>query len=268
MGLLPEILKTPARRRAWVALVAVLAVAGCETVPETGRSQLIMLDTEAEVQMGATAFQQIRQDLDLIEEGPQVEMLRRIGDRIVDAAEPELRARGFGDLDWDFHLADSPELNAFVVPDGSVVFFKGMVDFLKNEDEIAAVMGHEVGHVVGRHSAERLSQNILIQTGLTGAQLALQSTNPAQREPILAALGLGATVGVQLPYSRAHESEADELGLILMQRAGYDPRAAVGVWERMDAAAEGRPPEFLSTHPDPGSRAERIRELLPEVLEK
>ena len=266
MASLGDILKRPARRWAWLPLSALLAVAGCETVPETGRPQLIMLDSASEIEMGATAFQQIRQELDLIEEGPQADLLREIGGRIVAAAEPELRDRTFGELEWEFHLADSPELNAFVVPDGSVVFYRGMMDFLRNEDEVAAVMGHEVGHVVARHSAERVSQNVLIQTGLAGAQAALGSGDPSQRDPIMAALGLGAVVGVQLPYSRAHESEADEIGVILMHRAGYDPRAAVDVWERMDAEAAARPPEFLSTHPNPGRRADEIRRILPRVM--
>ena len=266
MAALREILKTPARRWAWLPLSALLIVAGCETVPETGRKQLIMLDSASEIEMGASAFQQIRQELDLIEDGPQADMLREIGGRIVAAAESELRDRTFADLEWGFYLADSPELNAFVVPDGSVVFYRGMMDFLRNEDEVAAVMGHEVGHVVARHAAERVSQNILIQTGLAGAQAALGSGDPSQRDPIMAALGLGAVVGVQLPYSRAHESEADEIGVILMQRAGYDPRAAVDVWERMDAEAETRPPEFLSTHPNPGRRADEIRRILPRVM--
>lgn len=267
MRFLTATFKSLARRCAWIPLSALLLVAGCETVPETGRSQLMLLGPEAEVELGATAFQELRQELDLIDEGPQVEMVREVGRRISEAAQPELEAQGFGDLDWEFHVADSEELNAFVLPGGKVVFYRGMVDLLENEDEVAAVMGHEIAHVVARHSGERISQNILTQVGLAGAQVALQSQDPSRRDPILAALGVGATVGVILPYSRSHESEADEIGLTLMARAGYDPRAAVAVWERMAEVSDTRAPEFLSTHPNPQRRAESLRELMPRALE-
>jgi predicted Zn-dependent protease len=255
------------RPGAWAPLLVLLLVAGCSTVPQTGRSQLLLIDPSTEVSLGADAFQQIQQDLDFLDSGPKVEMVRRVGERIARAAQPELKERGFEDLEWSFHVAESSQLNAFVLPNGQVVFYDGMMDFLEGEAEVAAVMGHEIAHVVGRHSGERLSQQVALQAGMTGAAIALGSQSPEQREAILAALGAGATVGVVLPYSRAHESEADEIGLTFMARAGYDPREAVDVWERMAAEQEGRPPEFLSTHPNPGRRAEDLRRMMPEALE-
>lgn len=260
-----------ALRRGWRLLIAgilLALVSACATVPETERRQLLLLSPAAEVDLGLAAFDQVREDLEFVEEGPGVDMVRRTGERIVAVAQPMLEARGFGELEWEFLVADSEMLNAFVLPGGKVVFYQGMVEFLEDEDSVAAVMGHEVAHVVGRHGGERVSQNVLIQVGLIGAHIALASEEPGRREPVMAALGIGAVVGVQLPFSRAHEAEADEIGLTLMARAGYDPRAAVRVWERMDEQAETRPPEFLSTHPHPDRRAENLRALMPAALEE
>jgi predicted Zn-dependent protease len=129
-------------------------------------------------------------------------------------------------------------------------------------------MGHEVAHIVARHSGERLSQHVLTEISLTAASAALGGADPGRRDNIMAALGLGAMVGIQLPFSRAHEREADEIGLLLMARAGYDPRAAVRVWERLAAESKRRPPEFLSTHPDPEARIAHLREIMPRALEE
>lgn len=249
-------------------VVGLLLLAACATVPETERQQLMLLSPEAETDMGLSAFQQIRGELDLIEEGQEYEMLQRVGGRIADAAQPLLEQRGFGELDWEFHLADSDELNAFVLPGGKVVFYRGILPILEDEAGVAAVMGHEVAHVVARHSGERLSQHVLTDVSLTAAHAALGGADPGRRGTIMAALGLGAVVGVHLPFSRAHEQEADEIGLMLMARAGYDPRAAVGVWERMAEQAEARPPEFLSTHPHPERRAAYLEEIMPRALEE
>lgn len=249
----------------WAALSAatILMLTGCATVPETGRAQLLMLGAASETNMGLTAFEQIRQDLKLIEEGPDYEMLQRVGHRIARVSEPLLAERGFERMEWEFLLADSDELNAFVLPGGKIVFYQGILPVLKNEAGVAAVMGHEVGHLIGRHSGERVSQQILITTSLAAASVALANRDPA----IMAALGLGAMVGVMLPYSRLHEREADEIGLLLMARAGYDPREAIGVWERMATEQKTRPPEFLSTHPGPERRADLLREMMPRALE-
>lgn len=247
---------------------AAFTIAGCATVPETERRQLLLLSPAAEVSMGLTAFDQIRGKLKFIETGPEYEMIQRTGRRIAVVAQPLLRQRGFGELNWQFHLADSDDMNAFVLPGGKVVFYRGLLPVLQDEAGVAAVMGHEVAHIVARHSGERLSQHVLTEISLTAAAAALGGADPGRRDNIMAALGLGAMVGIQLPFSRAHEREADEIGLLLMARAGYDPRAAVRVWERMAAESKRRPPEFLSTHPDPEARIAHLREVMPRALEE
>jgi predicted Zn-dependent protease len=168
-----------------------------------------------------------------------------VGRRIVNAA-------GRGGQSWEFVLFDSPELNAFVLPGGQVGFYRGLYEICERDDWIATVLGHEVGHVTGRHAAERYSREAATQTALqvAGAQINSQLA--------IAALGLGAQVGLSLPFSREQESEADILGLNYMHAAGYDPRQAIPLWQRMSQSG-ARQPEFLSTHPDPANRIERIR---------
>jgi len=151
------------------------------------------------------------------------------------------------------------------MPNGKIVVFTGLLPVAQNEAAVAAVLGHEVGHVVGRHAAERISQTMLTQLGLRITDAALAASNTKYRPLIVAGLGLGAQYGVLLPFSREHESEADRLGLLYMAKAGYDPEEAIGLWERMEAKAGAGPWEFLSTHPSPATRRAQLREWLPEA---
>lgn len=261
MGMKPRLL---GRRPPLVALLAlIVAVAGCATVPDTDRRQVLLLSPEDEVRMGLQAFEQVRDELDLMESGPEKERVDRIGTRIVAAASERLQDRGFDALDWEFHVVDDEQLNAFVLPGGKVVFYTGLLELADNDAEVAAVMGHEVAHVVARHAGERLSQNVLITTSLTAAQVALADGDSARSRTTMAALGIGAVVGVQLPFSRTHESEADEIGLVLMAEAGYDPEAAITFWRKMAEQGSGRPPAFLATHPAPEHRIEDLERLMP-----
>lgn len=249
-----------------VFLAFVVWLSGCATVPDTERSQFLLLGPEQEVNMGARAFDEMRSELDFVESGPQKQQLARIGERIVEVAQPRLRERGFPELDWEFKVVDDDQLNAFVLPAGKVVFYTGLLELAGNDAEVASVMGHEVAHVIARHSGERLSQNMLISGGLLAAQAGIAGQDAGERQAIMAALGIGATVGVQLPFSRAHESEADRIGLILMAEAGYDPQAAVDFWRKMEERkGGGGPPTLLSTHPGAGDRVAELREQMPEA---
>lgn len=258
-------LRLAARRLAVVLLSGVLVAVGCATVPDTERRQVLLLSPQDEIRLGLQAFEQVREELDLVEEGPEKEQVERIGERIVDAASDRLRDRGFDSLEWEFHVVEDEQINAFVLPAGKVVFYTGLLELADSDDEVAAVMGHEVAHVIGRHAGERLSQNILITTGLVAAQVALDTDTPRGRNT-MAALGLGAVVGVQLPFSRQHEAEADEIGLYLMAEAGYDPRAAVTFWQRMEEQGGARPPAILSTHPGPEQRIRRLNAIMPDAV--
>ena len=240
-----------------VMLSAMLLSAGCETVPITGRSQLQLISPAQESEMGAEAYKQII-DKAKVSTDPAINaMVTRVGTRIATAT-------GRGDLPWEFKVVDDPKmLNAFALPGGKVAVYTGMLSVTRDEAGLAAVLGHEVAHVVARHSAERVSQQLSVQLGaqMLGAALGVN--------PQLTQAGAGLLVNmVQLPWGRRQESEADHLGLVLMAKAGYDPRAARELWMRMAEASRGqsRPPEFLSTHPSEATRIQQIEGWLPEAL--
>lgn len=237
-------------RRAFLtgAGAAALAAAlpGCATNPETGRSQLILID-EAQLQQASLQAwaQQLQREPTWNNRAAQTR-LETVGRRVVAAA-------GRGGQAWEFRLFDSPEKNAFVLPANKVGFYRGLYEICDRDDYIATVLGHETGHVTGRHAAERYSRAAATQTALQAAGTQINS------QLAMAALGLGAQVGLLLPFSREQEAEADILGLDYMHRAGYDPRLSIPFWQRMQAAGGARPPEFLSTHPDPDNRMARLR---------
>ncbi len=166
---------------------------------------------------------------------------------------------------WEFVVFDSPEKNAFVLPGGKVGFYKGLMDFTENDDQVAAVLGHEVGHVVARHAALRAGQqtatSLLLNTGgaLLGSTVKMSSES---LNMVMAAAGAGATVGVMLPFSRQNETDADKLGVDYMNAAGYDVRQAIRLWEKMGAAATNRPQEWMSTHPSPDTRIQELRSYI------
>jgi len=224
-----------------------LAAGACTTTnPETGRDQFIIID-DAQLQQAALQAwaQQVQQEPTWNNRAAQTR-LERVGQRIVTAA-------GRGNQQWEFRLFDSPEKNAFVLPANKVGFYRGLYEICDVDDWMACVLGHETGHVTGRHAAERYSRAAATQTALQVAGSQINS------QLAMAALGLGAQVGVLLPFSRDQEAEADILGLRYMHSAGYDPRQAIPFWQRMNSSGGSRPPEFLSTHPDPDNRIARIR---------
>jgi len=248
------------------AVVAVILAAGilaaCETVPYTGRSQLQLISPQQESQMGAQAFQDIVGKAKLSNDVAASEMVTRVGKRIAAAS-------GHPEYQWEYRLIqDDKQVNAFALPGGKVAVYTGILPVTKDENGLAAVLGHEIGHVVARHGGERISQqmgvNVVVET-LAG----LSSGNPAVVQSVSALLGAGASVGVLLPWGRAQESEADHLGLILMAKAGYDPHAARDLWVRMAELSKGsgKPPEFLSTHPSEATRVTQIEAWMPEAMQ-
>jgi predicted Zn-dependent protease len=227
----------------------IVLVAGCATNPETGRSQLILIDESQLQQASLQAWSQMRQQVPAWTNATAQRRLETVGRRTVNAA-------GRGNQAWEFVLFDSPQKNAFVLPGGQVGFYRGLYEICERDDWIATVLGHEVGHVTGRHAAERYSREAATQTALQAAGTRINS------QLAMAALGLGAQVGLSLPFSRSQESEADILGIQYMQRAGYDPRESIPFWQRMQQRGGSRPPEFISTHPDPDNRIQRLRDYI------
>ena len=235
-----------------------LALAACRQAPVTGRRQLILVTPAQEAAMGEHAYAEVLRTSKLSDDAEMTALLRRVGARIAAAANRP-------DFDWEFNLIASDQVNAFALPGGKVAFYEGILPICRNEAGVACVMGHEVAHVLARHGGERVSQGILVEAVGAGLAMALKSKDPAVRNGVLAAYGLGTSVGVLLPYSRTHESEADRIGIELMAKAGYDPAEAPALWERMAELGGSGSPAFLSTHPDPGKRAAALRAVLPEM---
>ncbi|AHF04115.1 M48 family metallopeptidase [Marichromatium gracile] len=233
---------------------------GCASAPETGRSQLMLIDHAEEARLGARGFAQIKRELPRARDRAAQARIERIGRRIARVVElPGAR--------WEFVLFEDPSPNAFALPGGKVGINTGILPIARTDAGLATVMAHEIAHVVARHGAEQRSQKMLagLGAGLLSAVLGAQGVPGS--DLAVQAYGVGARLGVILPYSRAHELEADRLGLFYMARAGYDPREAIAFWQRFQAASRGRaaPPEFLSTHPVDTTRLAQLRELLPEA---
>ena len=244
------------RRGARVALVALLA--GCAAAPYTRRSQLILISSEEENKLGARAFQQVLGKSHVDGRAQVNGAVEAVGQRLARVAERP-------DYKWRFVAIDDPkQQNAFCLPGGKVAVYTGIFPIAESTNGLAVVLGHEIAHALARHGAERISQGLVTQAG--GSLLGAWLGGGPGTNTILAAYGLGAQLGVLLPYSRTQESEADHIGLLLMARAGYDPRGALAFWHRMERAAGGNPPEFLSTHPSHGTREQQIQAWLPEAM--
>ncbi|KPJ78961.1 MAG: peptidase M48 [Deltaproteobacteria bacterium SG8_13] len=252
-----------------VGLLALLI--SCATVPITNRQSLQMVP---DAELMALSLQQYRQVLEksrLSSDQKQVAMVRKVGMKLARASEDFLREAGMESslayFQWDFNLIeDDKMINAWVMPGGKAAVYTGILPFTRDETGLAVVLGHEVAHAIAGHGNERMSQALLAQMGGIALSAALSSQPRETQAMAMAAFGAGASIGILLPYSRLHESEADRIGLTLMARCGYDPRAAVPFWERMNQAAQSRPPEFLSTHPAPDTRIENIQKYIPEAM--
>ncbi len=247
------------------------SISGCETNPYTDRSQLMVVPESQAMQMGEQAFQQILSDPEVkrSDSPEEQQAVQRVAERIIQAAKESKYAETAREFNWEVVvIKDDKTANAFALPGGKIAVYTGIFPIAQNEAGLAAIMGHEVIHALARHGSERMSQEVLSQAGLTVAAVGLGASGagPVASQATMAALGLGTRVGILLPYSRTHESEADYIGLLLSARAGYNPQAAVHVWQRMQQASQGAPPEFMSTHPSHGSRIKHLQEKMPEAI--
>lgn len=249
-------------RRQLVAGLAsgtVVALApGCVENAALGRSQLITVSPQQLAQLSAQTWQATLQSEPISRDPNLNNRVRRVGNRITAAS--GLREN------WEYVVIDSDTQNAWVLPGGRVAFYRGILETMQNDDEVATVMGHEVAHVAGRHAAERASQQMVGGLGLAAAGVALQQAEVDNAQQIAAALGAGVTFGVILPYSRTHELEADRLGTDYMSRAGYRPSAALDFWRRRASSRSGaRQPEFFSTHPADATRIEALQQHIQRM---
>lgn len=262
------------RRRIYsmaVLFLSVLFLLSCSTVPVTGRSQLNLIPAESMLSMSYQQYDKFLKENKLSTNTLETERVRRVGKNIEKAVNQYFSGKNMAqqlkDYKWEYNLVESKDVNAWCMPGGKVVVYSGILPITQDDTGLAVVMGHEIGHAIAQHGNERMSQQLAMQLGGVALATAV-ATKPAQTQQLwMAAFGLGASVGVLLPYSRLQENEADELGLIFMAMAGYDPRKSVDFWERMSKAKSGQaPPEFLSTHPSDQTRIQRIKSLLPKVM--
>jgi len=251
-------MRQAARLRALVIGCAVVSSA-CETVPVTGRSQLQLVSPAEEVQMGESAYKEILGKATNSSDASANALVTRVGTRIAGAT-------GRGDLPWEFKVIDDPKtVNAFALPGGKVAVYTGILPIARDDAGLAAVLGHEVAHVLAHHSAERVSQQLAMQqiAQMAGSTMGVNAQVVQMGSSLLVA-------AIQLPWGRSQESEADHLGLIYMAKAGYDPHAARDLWIRMSQLAQGasRPPEWLSTHPSEETRIRQIDGWMPEAMQQ
>lgn len=237
------------------ALMGIVLLAACSSAPVTGRQQLMLVSESQAQEMGAQAYKEALGKSKLSQDPKYLDQVRRVGARVAQAAQkPEYQ--------WEFNVIDEAKtVNAWALPGGKVAVYTGLLNLGVSDDELAAVMGHEVAHALAQHSRERMSQALAQQIGLEAL-----GASGKLGEGALQAVNLALGIGVGLPFGRKQESEADYIGLDLMSKAGYDPRAAVTFWQKMETAGGPKPPEFLSTHPSSEHRIRDIQAALPKFI--
>ncbi|UCD53584.1 MAG: M48 family metallopeptidase [Phycisphaerales bacterium] len=257
-----------------ILLVASICwLAGCAEVGITGRRQLNFMPDSIINSMSLQQYSAFISENEVVTGAEQSAMVKRCGERIRKAVDEYCQQYcdedPFEGYEWEFNLVQDDAVNAFAMPGGKVVVYTGLLPVAENEAGLAVVMGHEIAHVFADHGAERMSQSLLMQGGQIALSELLKEKPEETRNLFITSYGLGAQIGVMLPFSRLHENEADRLGLIFMAMAGYDPHVAVTFWQRMAAKSEGssQPPEILSTHPVYDTRIQNIKDLMSEAME-
>lgn len=237
-------------------LVMLVITAGCNTSP-TGRSRLLIMSDSEMQTMGVAAYSDIKSTTPASRNVAENRYVQCVASAITAVlADPQ---------GWEVTVFDDSSVNAFALPGGKIGVYTGLLEVAVNQDQLAAVLGHEVGHVLAQHGNERVSLEFASQTGQQLAAIAL-GDGSENTGLLLAAMGLGVQYGVRLPFSRSHESEADVMGLVFMARAGFDPRQNVQLWKNMAANSQGQPPELLSTHPAHQTRIEGLQAGMPGAM--
>lgn len=250
-------------------VIITVLFAGCGSVPVTGRKQLNLVSNQEVLTLSLQQYGDFMKSAPLSTDKANTAMVQKVGRNVANAVETYLKNNGYADevssYAWEFNLVKSNEVNAFCMPGGKIVVYEGILPYTQNETGLAVVIGHEVAHAVAKHANERMSQQMATQYGSAAVGAALGGTSATTQQIASTVLGLGSQYGILLPYSRKQELEADQLGLIFMAMAGYDPSAAASFWQRMSQNSGGTP-EFMSTHPSDNTRIQQIQKDLPEAL--
>jgi predicted Zn-dependent protease len=248
-------------------------LAACATVPLTERKSLRLIPSSELLSLSDQQYTKVLKESKLSTDRRKVQMVTRVGKRIASAAEEFLKEsqaqEKIRSYQWEFNvIEDDKTANAWCMPGGKVAVYTGILPFTRNEAGLAVVLGHEVAHAIAEHGNERMSEALLAQLGGVALAVALEEQPEETQQLFMAAYGVTANVAFLLPYSRLHESEADRIGLTLMAMAGYNPNEAVRFWQTMSKQGGARPPTFLSTHPAPESRIEKIKSFIPEAMRR
>ncbi len=258
-------------QKIFIFIIFIMILSACSRVLISNRRQLNLIPSSSMLLMSFDQYGQFLEENVISADVQKTEMVKRVGKNIQIAVEQYFVDIGMGEelqnYDWEFNLVESNEVNAWCMPGGKVVFYTGILPLTKDENGLAVVMGHEIAHAIAEHGNERMSQGLMAQLGGVALAVAV-SEKPEQTQQLwMTAFGAGAQLGVLLPFSRLHESEADHLGLIFMSMAGYNPNHAISFWRRMSEMKGGQaPPEFISTHPSDKKRIAQIEKLIPDAL--
>lgn len=252
-------------------VAAFFILSGCGSVPVTGRKQMLLVSDQEVLTSSFQQYNEFMKSAPVSTDKTKTALVQKVGRNIANAVETYLKANNMSDItsnySWEFNLVKSTDVNAFCMPGGKIVVYEGILPVTQDETGLAVVMGHEVAHAIAKHSNERMSQQVLAQYGSAALGMALDGKSAAVQQVASSVYGLGAQYGIMLPYSRKQELEADQLGLIFMAMAGYNPQAAESFWTRMSQNSGGASvAEFMSTHPSDDTRIKKIREDLPEAL--
>ncbi len=256
-----------------LSLFLITSVISCSTNALTGKSQFTLLPESQLQSMASQEYVQFLSSNKVVASSANkdAEMVKRVGQRITSAVQSYYTQKGIADklegYKWEYNLVNDPAVNAWCMPGGKIVVYTGLLPITQNEAALAVVMGHEVSHALLQHGNQRMSQQMGAQAVQAGLQVAVANKSQETQNLFLSAFGLGAQVGLILPFSRKHELDADQWGLNFTAMAGYNPREAIPLWERMEKASSGqKPPEFLSTHPSEGTRIDELKKAMPEAL--
>jgi predicted Zn-dependent protease len=256
------------RITALILLVASLILSSCGSVALTGRKQLLLVSDQEVFQAGLTQYKEYIASSQLSSDTKNTAMVQNVGQKLAVATEQYLKASGLEselkNFAWEFNLVKDNQVNAFCMPGGKIVVYEGLLTVAQTEAELAVVIGHEIAHAVAKHSNERMSQQIMAQYGAAILSQALSQKSVAIQQTASTVFGLGTQVGIMLPYSRKHEYEADYMGIVFMELAGYDSTSSLGFWTKMSAGGSGGS-DFLSTPPSDTKRIAELKRRIPEA---